>query len=164
MRYWLTTQWPRTHNDPNEPRKDVWVQDGKFEVMRPMTPGDKVFVYEFVTGPTIYCTDTEGIRYSNPGQGGIISLLKITSEPEETPFQGEYTDGRSMWWRHKACAEYLDLDGFVPCSSVTQVLGYSKGYRFRGFGQQRSGLKQISRPEFDGLFVEFKKHKPRFGT
>jgi hypothetical protein len=46
-------------------------------------------------------------------------------------------------------------DGFVPRVDVLKVLGLAPGYTMRGFGEKRSGLKKITREEFQDLLLLF---------
>jgi hypothetical protein len=51
MKYWLTTHWPRRQDIPaSEPHADVWVKEDQWEVIKQLSPGDLVFIYESRSG------------------------------------------------------------------------------------------------------------------
>ena len=165
MKYWLTTQWPYRDDQPNrEPRTGVFVQEDKVHVMRYMAPGDKVLVYETVSGPLVINNDTGRQVPCRRGRAGIIAILEIIGEREDAtgPFHNEYADGKTRFWKHMAPAKILDSKGFVPLPSVLKALNYKPGGNLRGFGDDHSGLKQIDKTAFDELSLEFKKNPERF--
>jgi hypothetical protein len=47
MNFWLTTHWPRLVTEPvTVPYEGIWAQDGKWDVIKRVAPGDVAFIYE----------------------------------------------------------------------------------------------------------------------
>ena len=60
-----------------------------------------------------------------------------------------------LWWRYRAKTRSANSSGFLPRLEVNALLGYSERYVFRGFGDERSGLKQITEETFDRIHSAF---------
>ena len=68
----------------------------------------------------------------------------------------KYVDETEIWWRWRAKLELLSRSGFVPRSEINKILGYKSKNYFRGFGDKKSGLKNIGKDEFETLVEIFR--------
>jgi hypothetical protein len=161
MNYWLTTHWP-----PREDTKDkfqdtgAWVRDEHKEVLKEMQPGDGLFIYETKSGKTTIDKTSGGKEKKVPrikGKEGVIALAKITTEATDIGEDGweSFADGTKTWWRYKAKAEVINSKGFIDRPTLAKLLGYSEKYSFRGFGDQNSGVKLLTKETFDKIHSEF---------
>lgn len=163
MNFWLTTHWPyHVDENPNSSKTGVWVQDKKKSVLRNMQPEDLVFVYESGSGKTIVERDANGTerkRKKRKGRQGVIALAKVVKRPVEIEgsLPEKYADGSELWWRYKADARVLNNKGFIPRSELAQLLGYQPNYAFRGIGEKRSGVKILTKSEYDSIHTQFVK-------
>lgn len=165
MRYWLTTHWPPHEQQPEDEVGGIYLEEGKQVVGANIAPGDLVFIYQSLTGPTELRQQADGstIRLRPwRGRGGIVSLECVTSKimQDEDPTQTEYTDRRPMVWSWSASTRTLNSSGFVPKTDVNRVLEYKHGNRLHGFGTKRSGLMEISERQFEELVEIFKRNAP----
>src|ERR1700685_1457705 len=108
MTFWMTTHWPRREDRLlEEPRRGVWVQNKKKNLIDRVSPGDLVFIYETKSGPAIKQTYVDGSVKNvgrHPGGEGIVALVEVTdvaSQPEDSQPE-EYADGSTLWWRYCA--------------------------------------------------------------
>jgi hypothetical protein len=161
MGYWLTTHWPPRVDQPaDRPHGGVWVQDGKRHVIDPMAPDDLVFIYQSQSGQTEIRTYLDGSTKKIPcrhGREGVVALVRVTErayQPEDSQ-PATYTNGRQVWWRYYAPTESVNSAGFIPRRQAAVLLGYAQSYVFRGFGEEHSGLKQISADTFERLRAAF---------
>lgn len=159
--YWVTTQWPhRTDQDINSPRTGVYLPDGREAAGADLRPGDLVAVYEAKTGRSLIRKSLSGeqeVIDCHEGRQGIVALIKITSElcsSDETPSQ-KYTDGSEIWWRWYADAEPYSSSGFLPRVELNRALGYALGNPLKGFGDLHSGLKKITRDQFNQISAQY---------
>jgi len=165
MRYWLTTHWPPREDAPKDEKPYVWLRDEEQAAGASLAPGDLVLVYQSRSGKTIVRErrdgSTENVRCL-PGKGGIIYYGEVIGNLATVPGKqpDRYTDGRTSWWRWCAPLKILSRSGFVGCKDVATALGYAPTYSFRGFGQQHSGLGEISASEFQNLVAAFHAHRP----
>lgn len=155
--YWMTTHWPYWEDeDPTQSREGIFVPDGKQRVLEGMKPGDRAFIYESKEGrPRIRklaSGGTETIKCTT-GAGGIVALVEVTGEPEEIADseRHEYSDGSSAWWRFKAPTKSINSMGFVDRVTAAKILGYKEKYVFKGFGDANSGVKRITKAQYDDL-------------
>jgi hypothetical protein len=122
-------------------------------------------IYEAKSGRTKLRTLADGTVVKVPcqrGKQGIVTVAKIQTRVEaNSGSQPErYADGSEIWWRWSAKTREEVANGFVPASDVKHVLGYSENYSFRGFGDQRSGVKRLRKNEYEQLLEIFKKSQP----
>lgn len=163
MTDWLTIQWPARRDArgrapegfPDEP-EGVWIQREHAEVAHRIQAGDRVFVYETRTGPSLR---QAGIVYSCVrGRQGIVAVGVVGRlEPPNDDVQ-HYTTGRRrrrQWSFGGGFASHVDLQGFVPRWRLNRILGYSRNYVYLGFGESRSGTGELSRQEAKAIQREF---------
>lgn len=161
MAFWITTHWPqREDRRADEPHYGVWVQDDKLHLIDRVSPEDLVFIYESQSGRTQIRKFVDGTTRRigcHLGRGGIVALVKVTeraSQPEESEWE-KYADGTSLWWRYCAPTESVNSAGFLSRQETNRILGYSDKNVFRGFGEEHSGLKEISHELFDRVYSAF---------
>jgi hypothetical protein len=157
MNYWLTTHWPAPADTPaSEPHGDVWVKDGKWNVIKQLAPGDLVFIYESRSGPLPLRYDSHGLSFRAPkalGREGIVALVRVV-EPAKQPAESApelYDNGQKMWWRYRAVTEPVNSGGFIRRSKFLPLLGYKATWNLHGFGDNNSGVKRLEAHEFTGL-------------
>ena len=162
VNYWLTTQWPPRENNPERlTDPGVHVQDGVQDVLAEMRPGDLVFIYESKSGQDRVEESADGqksVVKTIAGRGGVIALARITTPAtarNDVPPE-LFVSGDVKWWRFRADAEVLNSVGFVPRPQLAGLLGYSKDYAFRGFGDRHSGVKRLSEDEFEAIRSAFR--------
>lgn len=161
MNYWITTHWPRLVNEPtSEPHEGIWVQDGKWDAIKRVAPGDLAFIYESRTGRNVLRRNAAGEEITVPrgtGREGVLALVEITAAPNQPDdSQPErYTNGTTAWWRFYAPTRSLNSGGFIPRTDLAALLGYAPNYGFRGFGDLHSGLKEISEDTFNRILQTF---------
>lgn len=157
MSYWLTTHWPRSQGTPaSEPFADVWVKDGQRKVIARLAPGDLVLIYESRSGPLPLGRNPDGSTYKLPkaqGKEGIVALVRVTEPACQPPDSGvaQYDNGQKMWWRFRARTESVNSGGFIPRTNFLPVIGQKPTYNLRGFGENHSGLKQLTDCQFTTL-------------
>jgi len=144
----MTVHWPPRQGEENEEwRYYVFLPDGREEAGRGIQSGDLVFIYESKTGRQIRGHEYDYIE----GRQGIIALVRVTS-----PLQGpqgkpeKYEDGSEIWWAWRATTKLIRRCS-IPREDVCSVFDYSENYNFRGFGDHRSGLKRLTREQFEAL-------------
>jgi len=161
MAYWLTTHWPRNKDQSiDKPRSGVWVQENKRHLIDRVAPDDLVFIYESRSGPTVVRKYADGSTKRIPrhrGREGIVALVEVTevaSQPDDSQPE-QFADGRKAWWRYRAPTRSVNSAGFIPRRRVNSLLGYARNYVFHGFGEEHSGLKEISSDLHNRLLSEF---------
>ena len=158
MNYWITMHWPRFVGE-TEPRNGVWVQDGKKKVISPLIAGHLIFIYESRSGPTTIDDDGSPLQRQT-GAGGIVALVKATDGVSEGDLKPtKYANGKRLWWRWYVPTKSTPEKGFLPRAGVARILGYSRNYTFRGFGEDHSGLMQIDKEAFDKILASFRQYK-----
>jgi len=157
----MTTHWPRREDESvDEPHEGVWVQDGKQHLIDRVGPHDLVFIYESRSGPVTIREYADGTTKRIPcreGREGIVAIVEVTErayQPEDSQPE-RYTNGTNLWWRYYAPTRSANSAGFLPRIEVAGLLDYSERYRFRGFGEEHSGLKQIPEELFNHIRDEF---------
>jgi hypothetical protein len=155
MKYWLTTHWPPRVDEPAA-HHGVWLQHDKLHVAQPMQAGDLVLIYESARGKPVrevYADGSTKIVQRRSGRQGLVAVARIVDRPSEPEgSQPEfYADGTKKWWRFMAPTETLNSTGFLSRTDLNLQLGYSTNYVFHGFGEDRSGLAQISENQFEVL-------------
>jgi len=161
VNYWLNIHWPPLQEDKPEPPSPlpdpeyhyrVYLPDGRQNAGEDLKQGDYVFIYETKTGRA-----RKGAGKYAPGRQGIIALVRVLTpimeKPDEQP--EEYLDGSVLWWKWQARSQVRQL-GFCSRRDVCSILGYSKDYNFRGYGEARSGLRKLTKEQFDSLLEYFR--------
>lgn len=160
MNYWLTTQFPALEGQ--NPSKDwsVWLPHGRQRGGIDLKPGDLVFIYESKTGRTVIKKDVSGnerrIR-STLGRQGVVALVKATTAVEEDPSEIEtvYAGGKKIWWKWKAQTKKIFTSGFVPLKTYLKIMGHSPNGFLKGYGESKSGLKKLTKEQFDQIRIIF---------
>jgi hypothetical protein len=161
MKYWITTHWPpREDLPPTHPPYGVWVQDKKEHLINRVSPGDPVFIYETRNGRTQVRDFANGSTQEiacRRGREGIIALVEVTGPAERLNDSHEerYTDGSKAWWRYCSPTRPINSGGFIPREFVNAALGYAKNNVLRGFGDEHSGLKEVTPGVFNNLLQLF---------
>lgn len=166
MNYWITTHWPqRFGDDEADVDAGIYLPEGRQQAADDMKTGDMVAVYETKSGRTLVREHQDGSRTEiecQPGHEGMICYGKvespISSDPESKT--NKYTDGSEIWWRWYAPVSVLSRSGFVGRSKILRILGYRPTWNLRGFGDFHSGLKKITKDEFDSLVRVFHASRP----
>jgi len=115
-----------------------------------------VFIYESRSGPAAireYVDGTTRRIACRQGREGIVALVGVTErafQPEDSRPE-RYQDGTNLWWRYCAPTRSANSSGFLSRVEVATLLGYSDRYVFRGFGDEHSGLKQITEETFNRI-------------
>lgn len=140
----------------SEPHEGVFVADGNEHVIAEMRAGDLVFIYECKEGRTKTVKTLSGEAERIPcgeGKEGVVALVEVCSPPKEilNSQPHNYTDGTTVWWRYKADTKPINSMGFIPRKGVCKTLGYSEDYVLTGFGDYHSGVKKITKEEFEKL-------------
>ena len=162
MKFWLTTHWPpRINEDPNNIADGIWLPEGRESAGKDLKQGDRVIVYQARSGRTEIRKRIDGTEFSLPtieGREGVIAICEVQSEISESlgSEPSKYADGSEIWWRWYAPLVILSKSGFVPRKRMNTVLGYKPNFCLRGFGDFHSGLKEITREQFDSLKEIFK--------
>ena len=157
MNYWLTTHWPRPQGTPNsEPYADVWVKDGQWNVIKRLAPGDLVFIYESRSGPLPLGHKPDGSTYVLPkaeGRAGLVALVRVVECAIEPPDSVErpYDNGEVMWWRYRVPTEPVNSGGFLTREEFLPVLGYNANWNLHGFGDNHSGVKELTARQFTAV-------------
>ncbi|MBM4147854.1 MAG: hypothetical protein FJ224_02255 [Lentisphaerae bacterium] len=166
MNYWITTHWPpRADNSKREP-SGVWLPDGRQQAGVQLHADDPVLIYESRSGRTELREKADGSTYavkSVRGKEGIVAVTRalegIHRNPDTTVTR--YVDGTEICWCWQAATELLSSNGFVQRAELNRVLGYKPSYNLRGFGDRKSGLKRISKEEYETLVAIFKRRAGR---
>lgn len=160
---WMTTQWP-ARTDSEAEHGSIYLPDGREEAGRDIRPGDMVFIYESGTGPTLVETLADRTKRYVPcrrGRQGIVAVATVLTPVTATDSLPEHYVGHEpLWWRWVAETHEEVTTGFVPVADVRRVLGYSAGYKFRGFGELRSGVKRLAHDQADSLLALFLAKQP----
>lgn len=160
-RYWVTTHWPPEASYTGRELRNVYLQDGHEGVGLPMSPGDGVLIYESASGPAVVeqlPNGTKNIIVRRPGKQGIVTAANV-----QRPFSRRlpvdavehYADGSMKNWAWEAITESHISNGFVPQADLLRILGYALNYNLRGFGESHSGLRQVSKEQYDELLAVF---------
>jgi hypothetical protein len=130
------------------PFQVVWVQKILF------------LIYQSGSGPGVlrkYLDGTEKFIGRHQGVSGVVCIAKVTDRPQEREDSEpeSYSNGTVKWWRYYAPTEALSTAGFVARPEVAKSLGHLEAYTFRGFGDNHSGLKRITKEQFETIFSAF---------
>ncbi|MBU0492180.1 MAG: hypothetical protein KKA73_30515 [Chloroflexi bacterium] len=161
MRYWLTTKWAPLENKPGEKPSDIWIADGREAAGSAIREGDLVLIYQTKSGPTELHRNPDGVKCPVRrigGKEGIIAIARVKGclWEETGKKETEYDDRTKRRWCWHAPTKEITSDGFVPRVQVNRVLGYKPTWSLRGFGRLHSGLKEITKEEYDALVKIFK--------
>jgi ribonuclease PH len=159
-RFWITAHYP-----PIKGGRDtfhIYIQNQyKRELLEPQ-PGDKVFIYEFKSGPGVRNT-TNGVKTvlpHEPGAEAVVCEAEVITKLEElrdyVPQEFIGKGIRNYKWRARTGNR---LFGHLPRVRVNQLLGYGDGHTFFGFNHGR-GIKQITPEQYSALHDEFVRTKP----
>lgn len=166
MNYWITTHWPpyKGKNHKNV-AKEIWVPDGREEAGKDLRAGDLILVYQSRSGRTIKITEANGAvknLTSTQGKEGIIAITEAVDSLccNGNDTETEYTNGTKIWWRWHAPLKIVSKSGFVNREDINIILGYKPNYNLHGFGDCKSGLKKITKEEFDSLRKKFNSYSP----
>ena len=121
-------------------------------------------VYETKTGPIEIDTQADGKIseiHRKLGRQGMICYGTVDSRLSASPDEPvRYKDGTEVFWRWHAPVSIASRTGFVALRDVLPILGYKSGYNLHGFGDYRSGLKKITKEQFDALVRGFHAARP----
>ncbi len=165
MAYWLTTHWPPRENEPETEGSGIWLPDGREIPGSRLAPGDLVFVYQAGSGRPLIRQLPDGttcrIRCRR-GREGVVHLGRVRTSltADQTTEPEQYADGTSIWWRWHSPVDVLTRSGFIPRKDLAEILGYKRSYPFRGFGEKRSGLRELTESEFFALREHFRSSRP----
>ena len=147
--YWLTVHWPPYYENDDNPY--VWLQPDRVFVGNDMAKGDRVAVYEYLTGPP---ERIDGL-WAHRRQGvmkivwhGVVTE-RLPCEPEPRIFW-RYGDVFPMEWIQFAKVQIRGHSG-VGLGELNDILGYSPNSVLRGFGEYQSGLKKVTRDQFERM-------------
>jgi hypothetical protein len=155
MKFWLTTQWPPTKDSPSlGHREHIWLKAGKEQAGSNLKPGDLVFIYEYKTGKP----REDKLAYWT-GRQRIVTLAVILDVNLRVGFDKsleKYHDGSQILW--KLVARTRTINNSYSCSrnEVCECLEYSQNSLLRGFGKDKSGLKELTEAQFGYLLLHFK--------
>jgi hypothetical protein len=161
MKYWITTHWPPRGDAPSTyVPYGVWVQDKKEHLINRVSPGDPVFIYETRKGRTKVRNFADGSTQEiacRRGREGIVALVEVIGPAERLndSVEEHYTNGSKAWWRYCAPTQPVNSAGFIPRELVNSALGYARNNVFRGFGDEHSGLKEVTPAVFNDLLQLF---------
>jgi hypothetical protein len=149
-RYWFTTHWPPyDHDGPDI--LNIYIQEQYRHAVDGMGPGDKVFVYEFRSGPNVTNEEGEVIHRRLPGREAVVCEAEITTNLHVRPgYVPEHFEGRGIRNFRWEALTGRRVHGVVPRKQVNRILGYREGYVYYGFNGGR-GIKEISPEEYDEL-------------
>lgn len=165
MRYWITTHWPAREGDVRPIGNGIYLPHDRRNVGRELRPGDLVLVYQAQTGRTLIRTDADGTTRRIPclpGKGGIVAIGRALSAMyhDDAAEVEHYTDGTAIHWAWHAPLEVLSTSGFVSRFDLNRILGYQPSYSFRGFGDQKSGVKEIDEATYLTIEHAFRSSRP----
>jgi hypothetical protein len=162
MRYWLTTHWPRFKDQPDSIPDGIYLADGRQSAGDDVASGDRVLIYQFKSGRSVLTIDTRGNERSRTrrrGAGGVIVVAEVTTRVEADPLSRpeSYSDGTTIHWKWKAETRVLLRNGFVSKADINRIV-FSENHPIRAIGKQKSGLKELSRDEFEAIVSAFTKN------
>jgi hypothetical protein len=165
MHYWITTHWPPRAGDPRPVGHGVYLPLDRAEVGQDLAAGDLILVYQAQSGRIEMRTEIDGTIHRVPclpGKGGIVAIGRAlrAMARDETSEVEHYVDGTSIHWAWFAPLEVLSTSGFVPREALNGILGYAPNYVFRGFGEQRSGLKKVDEATYLRIEAAFIASRP----
>lgn len=155
MAYWMTTQWPQLRNHPRElPHEGIWLKVGKERAARHMQVGDRVFLYETLTGKALSNGTKRWV-----GRQGIVALAEIEAVDLSSGYQivrERYGDGSQAEWKKVAVTRTIDGRHYCSRETVCRCLGLSPRYTLRGYGIDQSGLQPLNTGVYRRLVRHFR--------
>jgi len=154
QKYWITTQWPPYEGEDIEFAIELQYED--IVAGQDLKPDDLILIYQLKTGRV---EKGKGLKRM-VGDCGIIALVKAIDRFRKNP-DGHcktFSDGQEdtkMYWKWIATTKTVSTDGYVSREKVNEILGYSPKYTLRGFGQNRSGLRNLTKSEFCRILRKF---------
>lgn len=163
MNCWITTHWPPSEDEPDNIAKGLWLPDGREAAGKDVRKGDMVVVYQTKTGKIEEKRQPDGKKFfvrRLKGKEGIIAIAEaqgpLREDKGSTPKR--YTDGSERWWRWYTPLKIKTRSGFLSRERLNKILSYKPNNLLRGFGDLKSGLKNISREEFEQILDAFKEN------
>jgi hypothetical protein len=100
--------------------------------------------------------NSDGSTYKLPkahGKEGIVALVRVRDFAQQPPdsVEAQFDNGQKMWWRFRAPTEPVNSGGFIPRTKFLPIIGLKPTYNLRGFGENHSGIKQLSSQQFTTL-------------
>jgi hypothetical protein len=153
QRFWLTAHWPPLKSSDAPDILNIYIQDRFKEVVEPMRHGDRVLVYELLTGPSerkIIDGKLVVIR-RHLGKQAIICDARIATPVHERPnYKPQEFTGRGVL-NYKWLATTDDRRPLlVPRLAVNAVFCWGDGHNFHGFNAGR-GIRQITSEQYEAL-------------
>ncbi|MBC7835207.1 MAG: hypothetical protein H7Y88_08930 [Phycisphaerales bacterium] len=153
MKYWLTTRWPLNLDERGDTvAPGVFLQNKALRVGDLIEVGDGVLVYQFKSGPPVRRTAQDGtvtLVRRREGKQGIVARGRVSKRLLSPSARSEdYADGATRQWFQAADLDGVQGGNLVPRDVVAKVLRCGSGCNFRGLGERRSGLKEITEPQF----------------
>lgn len=154
QKYWITTHWPPYEDEDYD--FAIELQYDHVDAGRDFEPDDLILIYQLKTGRV---EKGKGLKRT-VGGCGIIALVKATDIFRKNPVEycKIFSDGQQdtkMYWKWKATTEPVSTNGYVSREEVNEILDYRPKYTLRGFGQNRSGLKKLTKDEFCRILRKF---------
>lgn len=160
--YWITTHWPPDIGD--EISYSIYLYDGSERAGVNIKCGDMIWIYESKSARHKIIDKPDGSQYTlkrQQGKGGVIALAEVVRELRDIGgVPSKYDDGSELWWRWMADGKLVNQSGFVSRMKLTEIMGYGRGYAFRGFGDKRSGLKLIDQEMHQKILEAFNQEQP----
>jgi hypothetical protein len=163
MNWWVTTHWPPREDDPDNIANGLWLPDGREAAGKDVRKGDMVVVYQTKTGRKEVKIQPDGQKLfikRLKGKGGVIAITEAQGplRTDKDSATKEYTDGSKIWWRWYTPLKIKTRSGFLSRERLNKILGFASNNPLRGFGDLKSGLKKISREEFEQILEAFKEN------
>ena len=161
--YWVTTHWPPLKGI--EQSFGVYLCDGRQQAGLGLRALDKVLIYEAGSATDKLHKRPDGteewVKHER-GREGIIAVAELEKGLycDDTVPEIYYRDGSKRRWCWRAKGRMINVSGFVPRSRAAELMGYSSGYNFRGFGRLHSGLLQVDEDTYRSLLNEYKRNRP----
>lgn len=157
-KYWLTVHWPQPIDSDSEIDLDVYLLAKYQTIGTRLKVGDYVWIYETKGGPsTILKSSKKKIR-RQIGRRSVVALTKVRNPLHQIKeFRKETKDQSKRWWRWKAELTNTTLSGFFSYKKLNRLLHYKPTYTLYGFGEEHSGLKEISEETHEKILKAFKK-------
>ncbi len=162
MNYWITVHWPPLNNETNPDVNGVFVPDGRQAAGADLQEGDKILIYESLSGRTVLWKDINGEVHKLPsirGRMGVVAIVEAVTELRNHPDEEitKYANGTEILWSWYAETKTMRDSGYVSAKTLNKLLGYKESFNYRGFGTLHSGLKKITKEQYEAIVSEYKK-------